>query len=235
MVGIYLITNKVNGHQYVGQSVRIERRWIEHKCPSNQSKGTVLSRAFKKYGNDSFEFSVLEECSEDKLDEREMYYIKTLKPIYNMNEGGTGNKGHHPSERTKLVLSKISKKQWENSSAEHKKFIISHNLTGHRAGYHLTEAQKEHLRECAKQQFAGGMSAEHKAKISAGNRVAMIGNKNGNKPVIATKVRGSGIWGFNSIKYAAHILKCTPHEITDVLHGKRKSTHGYKFETLSKF
>lgn len=31
MIGIYKITNKVNGHSYVGQSSNIQRRWQNHK------------------------------------------------------------------------------------------------------------------------------------------------------------------------------------------------------------
>ena len=232
MVGIYLITNKVNGHQYVGQSVNIRQRWIDHRTPSKKSKGTVLARAFRKYGNEAFNFSVLEECSEDRLDEREMYYIKTLRPIYNMNEGGTGNKGHHVSQEVKARLSAIGKKQWEQSSPAHKQFIVSHNLKGRAAGYHLSQSQKEHLRRCARQQFADGMSTEQKAKIGRSNKMAMRGNKNGNKHVLAIDSYGSGFCAFNSIKYAAQRLGCTQHEISDVLHRRRKSTHGFIFETI---
>jgi len=31
MVGIYQITNLINSHCYIGQSVQIERRWKNHK------------------------------------------------------------------------------------------------------------------------------------------------------------------------------------------------------------
>ena len=31
MMRIYKITNKVNGHSYIGQSVDIEKRWKSHK------------------------------------------------------------------------------------------------------------------------------------------------------------------------------------------------------------
>lgn len=212
--------------------MNIRQRWIDHKTPSKKSKGTVLARAFKKYGNDSFEFSVLEECSEDQLDEREMYYIRMLKPAYNMNEGGTGNKGHHLSKEVKERLSTLGKMQWEQSSPAHKQFIVCHNLKGRVAGYHFSQLQKEHLRQCARQQFANGMSDEQKAKISHSNKTAMRGNRNGNKSVLAISLCGSGFCAFNSIKYAAQRLECTSHEISDVLHGRRKSTHGFIFEII---
>ena len=62
MIGIYKITNKINGLSYIGQSVHIERRFIEHCLPSKTSK---ISCAIQKYGKDNFDFSVLEECSQE--------------------------------------------------------------------------------------------------------------------------------------------------------------------------
>ena len=31
MIGIYKITNKLNGNSYIGLSVDIEQRWYQHK------------------------------------------------------------------------------------------------------------------------------------------------------------------------------------------------------------
>ena len=33
--GIYKITNKINQKIYIGKSIRIERRWSEHKAEIN--------------------------------------------------------------------------------------------------------------------------------------------------------------------------------------------------------
>ncbi len=35
MIGIYKITNKINGKCYIGQSNDIERRWKEHRNSFN--------------------------------------------------------------------------------------------------------------------------------------------------------------------------------------------------------
>ena len=91
MVGIYKITNKINGKAYVGQSVHIEERWRQHK---NQHSDSLIHQAIKKYGIDNFIFEVLEECENDKqiLNAREEYWIKhfnTIKPNgYNKTSGG---------------------------------------------------------------------------------------------------------------------------------------------------
>lgn len=77
--GIYKITNLVNGKVYIGQSIDIYRRWAQHKkIGRNLSEDKysrdydkVLYRAMRKYGVDSFEFSIVEKCEESALYERE--------------------------------------------------------------------------------------------------------------------------------------------------------------------
>lgn len=78
MIGIYKIENLINHKCYVGQSVHIERRWREHCQPSTKS---VISSAIKKYGKENFSFQILEECSEQELDEKEIFYIEKFNCI----------------------------------------------------------------------------------------------------------------------------------------------------------
>lgn len=93
---IYMITNKVNGKAYIGQTAfSIQKRWKEHKCDAkkNRAKNRPLYEAINKYGDDSFEISVIEECTADKGDERERYWIEhygTFKTGYNATFGGDG-------------------------------------------------------------------------------------------------------------------------------------------------
>lgn len=48
---VYLITNKINGKQYVGQTVRTIKKRFNGHCGS---KKQVISRAIKKYGKENF-------------------------------------------------------------------------------------------------------------------------------------------------------------------------------------
>ena len=102
MIGIYKITKKENGKSYIGQSNDIERRFSEHKTKID----IPIEIAIKKYGVDAFNFEVIEECSLDKLDEREKYWIafyNTYKGFgYNCNEGGGNNRGEN-NGRTNLT------------------------------------------------------------------------------------------------------------------------------------
>lgn len=66
MIGIYKITNNINGKVYIGQSIDINKRWKEHKYRSqipNKEYDKYLYRAFRKYGLENFTFEILEECT----------------------------------------------------------------------------------------------------------------------------------------------------------------------------
>lgn len=97
MVGIYGIHNKVNDKWYVGQSKDIKKRNNGEFCNLLNGKfhswgeNHHIVNAVKKYGIRSFEWVVLEECEIDKLDEREIFWIKekdSYKNGYNQTLGG---------------------------------------------------------------------------------------------------------------------------------------------------
>ena len=79
MIGIYKITNKINGKFYIGQSNNIEKRWEEHRRAVNYSQEHTynypLYRAIRKYGIENFDFSVLELCEISQLTIQEQYWI----------------------------------------------------------------------------------------------------------------------------------------------------------------
>ena len=90
MIGIYKITNKINGKIYVGQSNDIYRRFYEHQTKGTSSRIPV-DVAIQKYGKDKFSYEVLEECSINELNQKETFWIKKLNAIkdgYNCSEGG---------------------------------------------------------------------------------------------------------------------------------------------------
>lgn len=91
--GIYKITNITNSHCYIGQSRNIENRWKNHKkCTYNSDKWNYpLYSAFRKYGLENFTFEIIEECTINELNEKEIYWIKYYRPEYNQTIGGNFN------------------------------------------------------------------------------------------------------------------------------------------------
>lgn len=118
-IGIYGIRNIINNKIYVGKTgMNFGDRWDNHKAllRNNNHDNKHLQNAWNKYGEENFEFIVLEDCSIDVLNDREIYWIKYYKEqclSYNIHDGGDGgyNLGKHLSEETKR---KIGEKNREN-------------------------------------------------------------------------------------------------------------------------
>jgi len=84
---IYIITNKINGNQYIGKTSKtIEKRWYQHQKNAEYGHNTYLYKAIRKYGVENFVCEYLAEG----LDNEEILLIEKYKPEYNMTRGGDG-------------------------------------------------------------------------------------------------------------------------------------------------
>ena len=77
--GVYYIKNLVNNKLYIGSSVDIQQRIAAHKTElrNGKHKNNYLQNSWNKYGEDSFEFGIIEEIDASKEDLRdvEQYYM----------------------------------------------------------------------------------------------------------------------------------------------------------------
>lgn len=90
--GIYKITNQITEECYIGQSVDVAKRWKDHaKCglDIDRPQGNKLYQAMREEGIWNFTFELLEECSKDKLNEKEKFYIE----LYQSKEYGYNSTG----------------------------------------------------------------------------------------------------------------------------------------------
>lgn len=100
---IYQAKNLINEKLYIGKtkgSLANRQRGHIRSALMKDSK-TVFHNAIRKYGQNNFEFSILEElasdCSDDLLNEKERFWIVQMNSKipsgYNMTDGGDGNDG----------------------------------------------------------------------------------------------------------------------------------------------
>lgn len=111
MIGIYKITNLLNGKSYIGQSKNIENRWRNHRWryKYKEREHLFLYQAMRRYGIENFSFEVLEECNEEDLDALEIKYIEQYRSFpdgYNMTGGGNGHRGRPMTPEGKAALLK---------------------------------------------------------------------------------------------------------------------------------
>ena len=81
-IGIYGIRNLLNGKVYIGKTgMNFGDRWDSHRSLLNNGKhdNPHLQKAWDKYGQDNFEFIIIEDCGIDELSDREKYYIELKK------------------------------------------------------------------------------------------------------------------------------------------------------------
>ena len=112
---VYCIKNIINNKEYIGLTTRtLEERWKQHIRESNREGGwewnTPLGNAIKKYGKDSFQVFVLEECSsKTEMKQKEIWLIRERKSLasetgYNLTLGGDGRLGYKLSKETKRKI-----------------------------------------------------------------------------------------------------------------------------------
>lgn len=100
--GIYCIENTINHKKYIGLSVDCKGRWHDHRSLAFTSKRKddirkPLYCAMRKYGLENFTFTILEECEQTQLKEREIYWIEyynSYEEGYNATRGGDLPEGH---------------------------------------------------------------------------------------------------------------------------------------------
>lgn len=113
---IYCYTNKINGKCYIGLTTNEGVRKVQHlKDALNYDSKRPFHCAIRKYGIDSFEYTVLEELNnhcektlKKELALLEMYYIgkfDSYEKGYNNTLGGDGTAGCKHSEEEKLAKS----------------------------------------------------------------------------------------------------------------------------------
>jgi group I intron endonuclease len=154
--GIYKIYCKENDKTYIGQSCDISRRFAEHKKRLKSQKMkhncVYLENAWNLYGPDAFEFSIIEECSNDKLNEREQHYFDLYgkEKLFNIALCAEApGRGRKVSEETKQKLRELNTGKnnpnyGKKISEEHKK-ILSESKKGEKHWHYgrpCTEEEK---------------------------------------------------------------------------------------------
>lgn len=84
---IYKITNKINSKVYVGQTMKTLKERFQKHCWGTTEKDSyhlnmAIKKAIRKYGKENFTIELIEEVEQDKLDEREVYWISFYNSYY---------------------------------------------------------------------------------------------------------------------------------------------------------
>ena len=155
--GIYSIVHIESGRPYVGSALDIYKRWSEHKSELtyNYHDNQRLQNFWNKYGEEAFEFKILELVSDPVfLLSREQYWMDKLESHnrdkgFNIRKVAESNFGLKHTEETKAKMSKSCNFTGQDHSGENNAFF-----------------GKEHSEE-TRQKMSKPKSEEGKANIKA--------------------------------------------------------------------
>jgi group I intron endonuclease len=111
---IYLITNKENGHKYIGQTTQgMNKRWQQHLQEALRMSDKPIHRAMRKYGNHRFNIQEIDECDESLLNEKEEYWINYYNTFESMEGYNVDNviPSEEIIETIPIVLTTKAKKE----------------------------------------------------------------------------------------------------------------------------
>ena len=111
--GIYQIRHLFNDKRYIGSSINISKRWSTHKrqLARDIHINRHLQRAWRKDGEDSFVFEIVEECESMDCLEREQSVIDkhSWDQLYNINPKAESRLGSKHSSESKLKMSRAKR------------------------------------------------------------------------------------------------------------------------------
>jgi group I intron endonuclease len=126
---IYKITNKINGHFYIGKHI------TKNLNDGYMGSGKLIKAVIKKHGIENFEKEILETFNtEEEMNEAEKHYVVLGEGSYNLCPGGQGGWGYvNAKERSKKrseFLSKVRKEQLliEKNIIKFKEITVLANL-----------------------------------------------------------------------------------------------------------
>lgn len=111
MNSIYLVTNRLNGEQYIGSTTKpvARHRWNSHTSAAERNSNTKnkFMLAIRKYGKENFNFEVI--CSVLDIDDLEIMEEEFIKEYNTMEDG------YNTVLPTKTLqfLSKMMKQDWK--------------------------------------------------------------------------------------------------------------------------
>ena len=203
MIGIYTITNSINGKIYVGYSKNIKSRLYKHKYElrNNTHKNKYLQNAYDLNGEKFFKFETLLECNENHLASEEHYWCNILN-VHN-KKYGYNLRPTHP-DNIQLFSEETRKKMSESAKGKIVSLETREKLSKTFKGRKHSEESKKKMSESQKGRIT---SDETKIKLRLAKKIKP--QKGHSKNIAWTLEKREE----RSIKYSKRIINIETDEI----------------------
>jgi len=215
--GVYAITNLSNGKVYIGSTIGFEKRWNQHRSDlrSCVHHNIYLQRSWNKYGEDVFEFGVLEYLDNfGGLPSAEQFWMDIYREegreLYNIGE--CVDCPWRGQERSKEHKRKLSEANLGKVLSEETRQRMSNSGKGR-------VFSKEHRRRIGDARMGMVFSEEHRRRLS----------KAGAKfyPDFIHEETGKIIPAGRNLKALCKEQGLTQQRMSEVSRGKRLSHRGW--------
>lgn len=238
MKAIYCILNKLNGNRYVGSAINFYKRKYAHlfALKNNKHHSSYLQNAWNKYGEDMFEFMVLEEVeNKEELIIKEQWWLDNSECNYNICKIAGSTLGRECSDETKKKISesnsgKRTEKQIE-AQKKRRKPVDQYDLLGNfikswtstqEAGDFLEKNHKDIIKAaCGKSNCAHGFRWAY-----LGEELKDI-KRNNHKFIHQYDKKGNYIKTWYTIAEASKYYNISHSCIVDCAKGIQKTSAGF--------
>jgi len=183
-----MVTNTVNGKQYIGQTLgSLQTRWQTHcynASGSRQRSMYPLYHAIRKYGAEAFSISLLAEAAtQEELNRKEIEFIEayqTTNPLFGYNQHPGGNRPPVSTPESRVKAAAKNRGQKRTTETRYKMSLAARGQQHFLGRAHseetkakISQKQKENCAERGGYRLGQKSSAEHVQKIAA----ALTGRK----------------------------------------------------------
>lgn len=200
--GVYLITNTITRGRYVGSSINVDLRVIQHKSDlkCQRHSNIILQRSYNKYGIEAFKFERLISCPSEYTIKLEQWFINTFKPEYNIAKVAGANNIGIKMKKEYIIATQETKIK----NGVHRRASIRMQGNKYSQGSRRTKEQIDKLQKAKKDKYCKSI-----------NQLSLT------REVLDT---------FNTAVDAAKAVGCSYKSIHRVCIGLMPTCKGYKWE-----
>lgn len=222
---IYKVTNLFNQKVYIGQTSRtVEDRWKEHlydsNNPSRDNYCNYFHNAIRKYGASSFIVETIEECENEILNDREIYWIDFYGSQdnyigYNSTSGGDNSfsrRSESEATRARKSAAQLGEKNsfyGKKHTNEHRSRIstpvVAYTDDGSIYACYISQIsatndgfQQRHITRCVHDK------TKHHGKTETGERLRWRFASQGEANLIVSHFLNSGAYKLNSCEFTKY-------------------------------
>lgn len=225
--GIYIIKNSNNHNFYVGSSVNIRSRWIDHRAKLRRGAhhNPVLQNAWNKYGADAFDCQVLELTEAAEIFAAEQRWLDHLDAASRSDCYNLAAKADSPAAGAKRKPEAAAKRlatiRANGGHSDATKAAAAETLRNYNHSLRGKPKSEEHKKNIGRARSGIAHTLEARERMRQTHL-----NKHGGRPIEQFTIEGELVRRYASTREAARVLGLAPSTITHCLTGRTKLTAG---------